>query len=174
MQLEHRLPALLQLHLHSRLNTWLQWIGQRHCNTWRETFKLWLFGASYIRDFTVVHHTHPNSNGGWIELPLNLWHGWAITYHRNYRTQLLIHVPIPNNPRRKASVVNHPSTRQCHVNLEHFEPIVRTGCFWRHMHSLSFLNIKIIQVFQIRLHRWQRAFYLIRSTSKLFMIWRSE
>ena len=26
--LEHRLSALLQLHLHSRLNTWLQWIGQ--------------------------------------------------------------------------------------------------------------------------------------------------
>ena len=29
MQLEHRLPALLQLHIHSQLNTWLQWIGQR-------------------------------------------------------------------------------------------------------------------------------------------------
>ena len=29
MKLEHCLPALLRLHLHSRLNTWLQWIGQR-------------------------------------------------------------------------------------------------------------------------------------------------
>ena len=27
--LEHRLSAQLQLYLHSRLNTWLQWIGQR-------------------------------------------------------------------------------------------------------------------------------------------------
>ena len=26
---EHRLSALLQLHLHSQLNTWLQWIGKR-------------------------------------------------------------------------------------------------------------------------------------------------
>ena len=26
---EHCLSALLQLHLHSRLNTWLHWIGQR-------------------------------------------------------------------------------------------------------------------------------------------------
>ena len=25
----NRLSALLQLHLHSKLNTWLQWIGQR-------------------------------------------------------------------------------------------------------------------------------------------------
>ena len=28
MKLEHRLPVLLQLHRHSRLNTWLQWIAQ--------------------------------------------------------------------------------------------------------------------------------------------------
>ena len=28
MLLEHRLSALLQLHLHSRLNTRLQWTGQ--------------------------------------------------------------------------------------------------------------------------------------------------
>ena len=29
MSLEHRLSALLQLHLHSELNTGLQWTGQR-------------------------------------------------------------------------------------------------------------------------------------------------
>ena len=29
MLLEHRLSALPQLHFHSRLNTWLQWIEQR-------------------------------------------------------------------------------------------------------------------------------------------------
>ena len=28
MKLEHRLSARLQQHLHSWLNTWLQWIGQ--------------------------------------------------------------------------------------------------------------------------------------------------
>ena len=33
--------GVLQLHLHSRLNTWLQWIGQRNCSTRRETFKFW-------------------------------------------------------------------------------------------------------------------------------------
>ena len=29
MQLEHRLSVLLHLYIHSRFNTWLQWIGQR-------------------------------------------------------------------------------------------------------------------------------------------------
>ena len=29
MQLEHRLSALLQLHLHSQLNTWIQYIAER-------------------------------------------------------------------------------------------------------------------------------------------------
>ena len=32
MQLEHRLSALLQLHLHSRLSNWLHWIGKRQLN----------------------------------------------------------------------------------------------------------------------------------------------
>ena len=29
MELKHRLSALLQLHLHYQLNTWLEWIGHR-------------------------------------------------------------------------------------------------------------------------------------------------
>ena len=33
------MSALHQLHLHSRLNIWLQRIGQRQCKTRRETFK---------------------------------------------------------------------------------------------------------------------------------------
>ena len=33
--------ALHQLHLHSRLNNWHQWIGQRQCKTRRETFEIW-------------------------------------------------------------------------------------------------------------------------------------
>ena len=60
MLLEHRLSALLQLHLHSRLNTWLQWIGRSHPKTRRETFMFFGFGASYDRSFTVAqimaHH----------------------------------------------------------------------------------------------------------------------
>ena len=47
------MSALLQLHLHSRLNTWLQWIGQRQLqDETRNIQSLW-FGASYIRDLMV-------------------------------------------------------------------------------------------------------------------------
>ena len=55
MKLEHRLSALLQLHLHSQLNTWFQWIGQRQLQD--ETRMIWglEFGATYIRDFTVSY-----------------------------------------------------------------------------------------------------------------------
>ena len=55
MYLEHRLSALLlQLHLHSPLNTWLQYIAQRQLQA--ETKNIWVlgFGAAYIREFTVV------------------------------------------------------------------------------------------------------------------------
>ena len=50
--MEHRLSALLQLHLHSRLNTWLQWVWQRHLQDERRI--VLCFGATYIRDFTLV------------------------------------------------------------------------------------------------------------------------
>ena len=54
MSLEHRLSALLQLHLHSQLNTWLQWIGHRQLqDETRNVFNRWL-GASYIRELAVV------------------------------------------------------------------------------------------------------------------------
>ena len=51
--MEHRLSALLQLHLHSRLKTWLEWIGQRQLQDKTGNVSVWQFGASYIRDFTV-------------------------------------------------------------------------------------------------------------------------
>ena len=54
MQPEHRLSALLQLHLHSQLNTWLQWIGQRQLQGGARITLVLEFGASYIRDFTVL------------------------------------------------------------------------------------------------------------------------
>ena len=53
MCLEHRLSALLQLHLHSQLNTWLQWIGQRRLQDETINIYVWGFDASYIRELTV-------------------------------------------------------------------------------------------------------------------------
>ena len=53
MQLEHRLPAQIQLHLHSQLNTWLRWIRQRQLEGERRIMLVLWFGAPYIRDFTV-------------------------------------------------------------------------------------------------------------------------
>ena len=55
MYLEHRLSALLQLHLHSRLNTWLQWNGQRQLQGKTGNISVLGFGASYIRCFAVVY-----------------------------------------------------------------------------------------------------------------------
>ena len=54
MSLEHRLPALLQLHLHSRLNTCLQTIGQKRLQEEVRIIQVWRFGVAYIRDFMVV------------------------------------------------------------------------------------------------------------------------
>ena len=51
------LSALLQLHLHSQLNTWLQWIGQRPLHD--ETRNIYVLGldVSYIRELTVITHS---------------------------------------------------------------------------------------------------------------------
>ena len=57
MQLEHRLSALLQLHLHSQLNTWVQWIGQQQLQDETTDIKVLGFGAAFIRDLTVCKHT---------------------------------------------------------------------------------------------------------------------
>ena len=40
-ELEHRLSALIQLHLYSRLKTWLQWIGQRQLQDQKLSFGIW-------------------------------------------------------------------------------------------------------------------------------------
>ena len=45
--------ALLQLHLHCRINTCFNGLGKDNCKTRRETFKFFGFGAAYIRCFTV-------------------------------------------------------------------------------------------------------------------------
>ena len=43
----------LQLHLHSQLNTWLQWIGPRQLQDETRNIYVWRLGAPYIRDLTV-------------------------------------------------------------------------------------------------------------------------
>ena len=53
MQLEHRLSALLQLHLHSQLNTWLQWIEQRQLLGDTRNIEVLGLGATYTRGFTI-------------------------------------------------------------------------------------------------------------------------
>ena len=53
--MEQRLSALLQLHLHSRLDIWLQRIRQRKPQGSTRIFLVLEFGASYIRDLTVSH-----------------------------------------------------------------------------------------------------------------------
>ena len=47
------MSALLKLHLHSQLNTWLQWIKQRQLQDETRNIYVWGLGASYIRDWTV-------------------------------------------------------------------------------------------------------------------------
>ena len=46
--------ALLQLHLHARLNTWVQWIGPKTTARWDETHLSFGIGAPYIRDMSVL------------------------------------------------------------------------------------------------------------------------
>ena len=52
MKLEHRLLALLQPHLHSRLKPGFNGLGKENCKTRLETVKF-LDSVSYIRDLTV-------------------------------------------------------------------------------------------------------------------------
>ena len=54
MKLEHRLSALLQLHFHSQLNTWLQWIERRQLQEDTRNIYVLGFGAIYTRGFTVI------------------------------------------------------------------------------------------------------------------------
>ena len=59
MWLEHRMSALLQLHIHSRLNTWLQWIGQTQLQDEMSYIKVLWFGVAYIRGLMATK-THRN------------------------------------------------------------------------------------------------------------------
>ena len=52
--MEYRLSALLQLHLHSGLNTCLQWIGQRQLQDETRNISVLGFGAIYVRGLTAI------------------------------------------------------------------------------------------------------------------------
>ena len=56
MWLDHRLSELLQLHLHSRLNTWPEWLGRDYCKTRRETYTWWNLARLLLeaRRFTLA------------------------------------------------------------------------------------------------------------------------
>ena len=60
--------ALLQLYLHSQLNKWFQWVGQRQLQTTRETFKFWnSFIITVCRIFHSRYRWSPEAikaNGG--------------------------------------------------------------------------------------------------------------
>ena len=66
MLFEHSLPALLQLHLHSRLNTWLQYNTYRQLEDKMGNISVLWFGASYIRDLTVIHSWVTGVTAEWI------------------------------------------------------------------------------------------------------------
>ena len=53
MQMGHRLSALLQLHLHFRLNAWLQWTGQRQLQGGTRNIEVLGFGVPYTRGLVV-------------------------------------------------------------------------------------------------------------------------
>ena len=52
---DDHLSALLWLHLHSQLNTYLQWTGQRQLQDAMRNISVLGFGAPYIRGLTVVN-----------------------------------------------------------------------------------------------------------------------
>ena len=71
MLLEHNLSALLQLH--SQLNTWLQWLMQKQLQDKTRNIQSLGFGASYIRDLTVIP----------LEVLINLmWNMVGVLYSR--------------------------------------------------------------------------------------------
>ena len=49
------MSALLQVHLHSQLNTWFQWIGQRPLQVKMRNISALGFVVTYIRDLNVVN-----------------------------------------------------------------------------------------------------------------------
>ena len=57
---------LLQLHLHSQLNTWLQWIGQKQQQAETRNIYIWGMDASYIRYMMVESFSYNVA-------PMHIW-----------------------------------------------------------------------------------------------------
>ena len=73
--------VMLQLHLRSRLNTWLQWIAQRQLQD--ETINILIsgFGATYNRYFTVITHPYQTSRAAvWMSNSIPLFYVHVIIY----------------------------------------------------------------------------------------------
>ena len=62
-----KMSALLQLHLHSQPNTWLQWIGQRQQHDETRNIYVLGLGAFYIRELTVYYINNMVPRGNWCD-----------------------------------------------------------------------------------------------------------
>ena len=85
---QHRLSALLQLHLHSKINTWLQWIEQR---------QLQALGlcATYTRGFMVVNQGPDDHHI--LDLVLTLtYHGLAQDCSNSSALAMELHSLVPS------------------------------------------------------------------------------
>ena len=62
------LSALLQPHLHSQLNTWLQWIGQRQLQDEPRNIYVLGLGATYIENWRYIteEDSRPQANLTWL------------------------------------------------------------------------------------------------------------
>ena len=91
--MEHRLSALLQLHLYDRLNTWLQLIGQRQRQHETRIISGLGSGASYITEFTVcemqiyfhVFWEKNSTHKGLISTSTYSLHSWDVPWGCSYR-----------------------------------------------------------------------------------------
>ena len=126
MKLEHRLSALLQLHLHYGLNTCVQWIEQRQLQDETSNISVLLFGASHIRDLMVCSREY---NGQKV-----------IVGSRNCRTN-----DYPYHQRTCAM----PGVKK-QINKQ--TNILPIGPLWKHINDTSETWIKE----KIVVRKWQR------------------
>ena len=56
--------------LHSQLNTWLQWVGQRQPQDKTRNVYAWGLGAPYIRELTVIYNPVAIEDSLWIKTHL--------------------------------------------------------------------------------------------------------
>ena len=88
------MSALPQLHLHSPLNTWLQYVARRQLQA--DSRSIWVsgFGVTYIRDFTIVQErTNAWWQTGYITISCSLIHLYP------YRLVTACAVRLPSSSR---------------------------------------------------------------------------